>query len=549
MPNIVTVNVSQTIAPTPSKLQETGAIISQGATTLAAGSFSLLTQAADLTPLLAAALALTSLVWSSGAVTATTAAPHGLTIGTQFITTIAGAVPAGYNGTYTATVTGASAFTYQQPVNPGSETTPGTYTPRHVISLTAAVNTFFGQGSQQGVYVLELGAGDATAGVTALTAFLALNPGFFYSYLVPRNWDGNAAFLGFLAQFESNTAKTYFHVTTTLATYQVYSALMKCVIATIEAPATGVYPQVALTATTWAATNGGQATATTAAAHGVLPGQWFTLVGITPVGFNGTWLALPGTSGSTLVWALAPSPGTPATVQGTLLASVFANAGVPFATEFSAAAGYWVALSYRPSSVNKVTPFAFSFLFGVTPYQTRGNGPILTTLKNAFINVVGTGAEGGISDAILLWGTTLDGNDFTFWYSIDWVQINIDLNVANAVINGSNNPINPLYYTQQGIDRLLQVVAQTMSSAVTFGLAIGTVTQTELAGPDLAQAIDDGDFTGLLDVNAVPFIAYLTASPGDYKLGKYAGLSVIYIPARGFDQIIVNVNVTQFVTQ
>ena len=59
MTTIVTVQVSQTIAPTPNQLQKTGALISQGGTTLSTRTYSLLTQLADLTPLLAAALSVT----------------------------------------------------------------------------------------------------------------------------------------------------------------------------------------------------------------------------------------------------------------------------------------------------------------------------------------------------------------------------------------------------------------------------------------------------------------------------------------------------------
>jgi hypothetical protein len=52
---IVQVNVSQTLAAAPNQLQRTGAMISQGGTTLTAGTYGLLTQTADLTPLLPAA--------------------------------------------------------------------------------------------------------------------------------------------------------------------------------------------------------------------------------------------------------------------------------------------------------------------------------------------------------------------------------------------------------------------------------------------------------------------------------------------------------------
>lgn len=544
---IVQVNVTQTTAPSPATLQETGAFISQGGTTLPAGSYSLLNISTALAPLLAAALALTSLAWSSGGggtVTGTAAVAHGIATGDQFLTTIAGAVPAGYNGTYMATSTGASTFSYQLASNPGLETTPGTYTPRGVAELVAMNTTFFGQGTQTSVYVLELGAGEPNAGVTALTNFEAANPGVFYSYLVPRSWDGNAAYLALVATYESTSSKKYFFTTTTLSTYQLYTSAMKSVVALMEAPATGVWAANVLTAITWAS---GQVTATTTSAHGIIPGQWFTISGVTPAGYNGTFQALPGTTGSTIIYALANNPGLE-TVLGTLVASQFAVAGVP-TTEFSLAAAFWVALSYAPSSINKITPFAFSYLFGVTAFPTRGNATLLATLKAANINIIGTGAEGGVSNTLLLWGVTADGNDFTYWYSIDWVQINLDLNLANAVIAGSNNPINPLDYNQDGINRLQHVAGQTMSNAITFGLATGTIMLTEYDGPGLAQAIDDQQFVGMLDVNAVPFIPYLTANPGDYKIGKYGGISVIYTPARGFTQIVVNVNVTTFVVQ
>ena len=49
-------------------------------------------------------------------------------------------------------------------------------------------------------------------------------------------------------------------------------------------------------------------------------------------------------------------------------------------------------------------------------------------------------------------------------------------------------------------------------------------------------------------VNAVPFKTYITNSPGDYKIGKYAGLSATAIPSRGFTSITFNLNVSNFPT-
>jgi hypothetical protein len=456
MVNIVTVNVTQTIAPAPSTLQRTGAFISQGATTTAAGSTSLLTQLADLAPILKGALANSTLVWASNVVTVTTAAPHGFTTADTLQLTIAGATPAGYNGTFLCAVTGASTFTYPLSVNPGTMTVPGSYTPEDVAELLAMATTFFSQGSAVSIEVLELGAGNAADGVTALTAFIIANPNTIYSYLVPRPWAAESTFVSMMAQFESTTAKTYFFITATLANYTSFTALMKCAIVMIEAP------------------------------------------------------------------------------------------GIP-ALEFSQAAAQWVTLNYNPSSSNRVTPTAFSFLFGVTPYPTKGNSALLSTLKTAGVNVVGTGAEGGISNTILLWGTTMDGHDFTYWYSVDWVQINSELALANEIINGSNNPLAPLYFNQNGINRLQAREGQTMGSAISFGLALGQIVLVSLPQPVFIANFEAGLYAGQVVINAIPFPAYNSANPSDYSIGKYAGLSVVYTPARGFIQIIVNVNVTSFV--
>ena len=634
MTAIVTVNVTQTIAPAPSTLQKTGAFISQGGTNTTAGTSTLLTQLADLTPLLPTAAALTSTVWvTTNVVTATTTQVHGLPLHDVVELTIAGvsSTTAGaYDGTFACTITGTSAFTYELPLAsaPGAGS-GGTWINSSAGEITTMAETFFSQGAQQGVYVLELGAGNPSEGVAFLESWIVANPGVFYSYLVPRLWDANPAFLTLLSQNESTTAKTYFFTTTNLQNYGNYTSLMKSCFPLIECPSYGVWKGNALTGLTyagawavndltaiaWAGTNGGTVTATTTTAHGVQPGQQFTISGVTPAGYNTTAIALPGTTGSTLLYALGTNPGAetvlgqlnasvggtvtattttahgvlpgqtfkiagsvgetiangyngtfiaePGTTgstllysvpadpgtestDGALLASYYSSAGIP-ATEFSCAAPFWVTLNYDPSTTNRVTPTAFSFLFDVTPFPTQGNAAILQTLQNNYINVVGTGAEGGISDAILLWGTTRDGRDFTYWYSVDWVQININLSISNAIINGSNNTINPLYYNQVGINRLQQVAASVLSSGLTFGLVLGTVKQVQLDGPDFAAALDAGTYAGLTVINAVPFVQYSQENPSDYAIGQYAGLSCVYVPTRGFVHIIFNINVTDFV--
>ena len=464
---IVNVNLQQ--APLPSQLQRTGALVSQGATTLTPGTYSPLIQLSSLTPLLKGTLALTSLAWASGVVTATASAPHGFTVGDTLPVTVSGTTPAGYSGTFLATATTTTAFTYSIASSPGTETVAGMYTVEDVAELNQMATTYFAQGSATAVYVLELGEGNAVDGIASLTMFVTANPKFFYSYLLPHTWGVEPTFFTtFAKNYTSTTAKTYFHVTTTLAFWQanpnMFSATLKSVLPTLEAPAVA-----------------------TAAA-----------------------------------------------------------AGVPI--EFSAAARFYLSLANNPSSSQQVTQLGFSYVYGVTPYPVMGNGALFAQLKAASIGIIGTGAEGGLTNTILLYGKTLDGYDFNkYWYSIDWVQINIDLNNSNAVINGSNNSLAPLNNNQQGINTLQAVGANTLGSAVAYSLALGPVVQTQLTGTAFAAAIAAGTYAGLAVINAVPFANYNTINPSDYGIGKYAGFAVAYAPQLGFDQIIYNVTATTFV--
>lgn len=450
-------------------------------------------------------------------------------------------------GTLQAGVTG---FSYALPANPGAETAPGTWTPRSSSELTQMATTFFAQGSGIGVNVLELGIGTVNQAIAALSTYIAANPntnyidgaqGFYYGYLIPREWDGNANFLALIAQYEATTSKTYFWTTTTLATYQNYLAVMKDVIALIEAPAYGPWAANTLTAISWTSN---QVTATTTSAHGVAVGQWFQIQGCLPVGYNGWAQAQLGTTGSTLVWNLATNPGAE-TQLGTLEQSLYFSAGKPQA-EFSLAADFQHTLNYAPSSTNKVTPNAFSFLFGVTPFPTQGNASLFAALAAANTNWIATANEGGLSNTIMYYGTTKDGNDFSVWYSIDWVQINSDIAAANAVIDGNNDSINPLYYNQPGINTVQSVLASVLSTGVSFGLVFGAPVQTELNQSDFDAAINTGTYPGLSVMNAQPFVDWQTANPDTYQTGQYGGYSSVYTPNVGFRQIIYDVNVSFF---
>ena len=78
------------------------------------------------------------------------------------------------------------------------------------------------------------------------------------------------------------------------------------------------YPANVTTAAVWSAPNGGTLTFTTTTAHNVAVGSSFTTTGMTPAGYNGTFTAAPGTTGSTLVaTGVGANPGAIVT-QGTL---------------------------------------------------------------------------------------------------------------------------------------------------------------------------------------------------------------------------------------
>jgi len=451
---IVTVNVSQTLAPALLTLQRTGYIVSVGGTTLAANGTKLLTQVADLTGSQPVALSNASLAWAGSVVTVTTAVAHGLTNGAQILITIAGVTPAGYNGTYLATITGASTFTYALASNPGAQTVAGTWILQSVAEVAAAVSTFFAQGTQNTVTVLELGASDTPTAVTNLGTWLTANVNVAYSLLVPKVFGANAAFLNLASTFTATNAMQYFFVTATLATYASISAK--------------------------------------------LAKSMFTLVED----------------------VTAPT------------------------TEFSCAAPFAVSLSYNPSPSAQVTPLSFAYVYGVTALNVPQ--ATISAIKAANVNYIGNTAEGGLTNVAIFWGTMGDTQPFTYWYSVDWVQSNLHLALANAVINGSNNPLAPLLYNQNGINVLAAKAAQVLQSASTFGLATGAVQKTQLDPTTFSTNLSQGVYKGFSVMNAVPFATYTTLSPSDYAAGKYAGLSAVYTPQRGFLSIVFNLNVSSF---
>jgi hypothetical protein len=90
---IVTVHVSIIEAPTPNTYQRTGALVTFGATNLPANNNSaLLTQLADLQPLLNPAIVVTTTTWAAGTTTCVCSAPlpGPPTVGDTFVLVLSG---------------------------------------------------------------------------------------------------------------------------------------------------------------------------------------------------------------------------------------------------------------------------------------------------------------------------------------------------------------------------------------------------------------------------------------------------------------------------
>ncbi|HHJ4165364.1 TPA: hypothetical protein ACQJJV_004996 [Raoultella ornithinolytica] len=459
---IVNINVSVTNPPKPSQLLKSGAMISMGGTTLNAGEHQLLTSPSDLADILSPAKAITTLAWATSVVTVTLAAPHGWTNGTQVPLVISGAAPAGYNGAYTATVTGANTFTYPLTTNPGTATTMGSVKTVVANEISQMNTSFWAQGKTRAVYVLELGAVTMTEAVAALADFIEEDISLgntyqtFFSYLVPREWETVAEFKTLTGLYTSPGSLVYFFVTTTIGTYQSWVATKnKTVLAGVEAP------------------------------------------------------------------------------------------GIP-ASEFSMAGPFQSSLANDPGSSNMVPPMAYRFMYGLTEYPLEGNSALLKSLQDSNINYIGTGAEGGLSNKVLFSGRMLDGNPFNYWYSVAWTAINLELDLANEIINGSNTTVNPLYFEQKGIDRLQRRSLKTLRNGISYGLILGRVIDTQLTQQDFNTEYDKGTYAGNAVINAVPFSNYTSLNPSDYAEGKYNGLSAVMTPRRGFESITFNVNVTNF---
>ena len=456
---IVQVNVSETVAPVPNRLQQTAAIVSMGGTTITAGTTQWIAAAGQLSDYLIPAYDIASISWAAGVVTVVTTNPHGIPIADTTNIVVDGVSVTGYNGNFVATGFDATTLNYALGTDPGGTPTGGTVQVGPQVNLIAADATWWAQGNLgTGYYVYESGTADPADVIDSMTTYLTANPQTIYNWLLLPGMDADHTGL-----------RAFFLLHNTL------NALLKFYL---------------------------------------------------PLSVS-TYAAWEGENTLRNVFTMIESP------------------GADFATELDAAAPAQYFTAFVPTPTNRLPPAQYTYLNAVTAY-TPITQALITTFMDNHINFVATGAEGGISNTILIDGKTLNGTPMNVAYSIDWVQIQSNQAIANAVINGSNNPLSPLYYNQNGIDRLQAVVVQVGNTAIASGLALGQVLQVELDPTVFATNVGLGLYAGNFVVNAVPFDIYTALNPGDYANQLYGGLQVAYTPQYGFETIVFNLNVTQF---
>jgi len=578
---IVVVSVSQILAATPDTLQKTGAIVTQGGTTTTAGTASLITAQADLTAILQnSGLAATQLQAAYNTFTANNAAGRAVYVLELGVASNAyGTITLGSNPQYGAQANGSITLT-GNPANNNTVTINGTTvtfvtgTPvgnQVQIGLTAAATSanlqnFLANSVDAGLSVINYSTVGQVTGLTVkaygtagnayvLTAVGAnitvSGTGTLAGGIAPDTLTVNGTVLTFVpAATTGNNVVVGSTVTATAS--NLYAFLIASADANISLMTYSINGLV-ITATAIITGTGGNAyTLAKSSAHITVSGANLTGGGATATAASGiaqlnNWIQqnlffayaylLP--NGWAADGQLYPflnvysglnqkiefffhvTSGNLSTYTG--LKSAYAMYAEPTApsTEFTVAGDFAHMIGYAPTATNQVTPFAFSYRFGVTQLVNPSSA-LLTSLKTNKVNYIGNGAQGGISNTIVYWGVTADGNDATYWYSVDWAQINIARALANRIINGSNNPLSPLYYNQAGINDLRATAQKTVNQGIAFGMILAPAT-----------------------VNAIDFVTYTTQNPSDYPLGVYNGLSLTMTPSRGFTSITFQLVVSQ----
>jgi hypothetical protein len=377
------------------------------------------------------------------------------------------------------------------------------------VELGTMGTTFFAQGQSVGAYVLELGTqASGAAGIEALNTWITANPGNFYAYLVPAAWDNTSEVVGNVTITAGGSGYTTMPPTVAFSGGGGTGAAGTATIAngavtgvTITNPGSG-YTSAPTVAFSGGSGTGATATASLASELNIIAGEYASPTGRTYFFITTTVANVATYQPNKSVYAFVPSPN--ATSQ-----------------EFGAAAHFYQWLVNNPGPTSKLAPMAYRFLNGVTPWPATGSAANIQTVLSAFGNINLVPPQGGITNTCIFKGTTSDGSQSSWWYGIDFYQINVTNDLADEVINGSNEEP-PLLYDQDGINQLAGIAQRDLNTAISYGCALsGTVT-------------------------AASFATYTAANPANYKAGIYQGLGANVVGQNGFLTVGIQLDAIQF---
>jgi hypothetical protein len=396
--------------------------------------------------------------------------------------------------------------------------------------------TFYNQprvGGGGGVYILELGPVTSPhVGIAALNKWMTDNAGVFYGFTVPANWDTiPAPDAPVLSSTSGGTlAATTYYVkvayvsasgTVGLTSAEVSLAVDADYLLSVASPpalsgATDYNVYVSDSTGTETLQNTSPiaiGTDFTEPSSGLVSGD---VAPLTLATLANTYSA-PTAKTYLFITTSSINQASYGVMTGTVWAGYKAACTIaPSPTaqsgEFPAAGVMYQELSNSPGPASKLPPTQFRYLYGFTPWPYTGYSTELSTFATYGTNWIGTGAEGGIGEDILMGGTLASLDQISWWYGVDWFQIQAKQAQAAAIINGSNSQP-PLLYDQNGINDLEAVAENVGHDAVTYGCAAS------------------------VSISATPYSTYVKANPTLAGAGYYGGFLADVVGQNGFLKI------------
>lgn len=220
--------------------------------------------------------------WSGDIVTVATAAAHNLR-SDQYVT-ISGILPAGYNGMYRITVIDATRFSFRR-------ANPGAYVSGGLVALAGITGTIMA-GTTTNIASTSWSTSGTVTVTTAAAHGLSIGQTVYINDVTPAGYNGVYA-------ITSVPGATSFSFGLPNAGLTAGAGGLVAIAAPTSAT---------ISSAAWSSTNGGTATLTTAAAHGLANGQIINIAGVSPGSYNGAY-AVTVIDATHFSYALATYPG------------------------------------------------------------------------------------------------------------------------------------------------------------------------------------------------------------------------------------------------